>query len=85
MENSQTQVENLKQQLHQTEDRASEASKALESAKLELERVLPLEKEVKEKNLLLGKLRHERVTLSDHLTRALKHINKKKPEDSIDK
>ena len=51
----------------------------------ELDRALPFEKEVKEKNLLIGKLRHEAVILNDHLTKALRYLKKSKPEDTIDK
>ena len=43
------------------------------------------EKEVKEKNLLIGKLRHEAIVLNDHLTKALRYLKKTKPEDSIDR
>lgn len=45
----------------------------------------PFEKEVKEKNLLIGKLRHEAVTLNDHLTKALRFLKKGKPEDNVDR
>ena len=61
------------------------ATKTLDHTKRELERVLPFEKEVKEKNLLIGKLRHEAVILNDHLTKALRYLKKGKPEDNIDK
>ena len=47
--------------------------------------MLPFEVEVKEKNLLIGKLRHEAVILNDHLTKALKQLKKGKPEDTIDR
>lgn len=67
------------------ESRAAEATSAFEASKAELERALPFEKEVKEKNLLIGKLRHEAVILNDHLTKALKYLKKGKPEDTIDK
>ena len=46
---------------------------------------MKVEKEVKEKNLLIGKLRHEAIVLNDHLTKALRYLKKTKPEDSIDK
>ncbi|KAE8147093.1 hypothetical protein BDV25DRAFT_40367 [Aspergillus avenaceus] len=52
---------------------------------MELERVRPFEKEVKEKNLLIGKLRHEAVTLNDHLTKALRFLKRGKPEDNVDR
>ena len=57
----------------------------LGTTKQELQRALPFEKEVKEKNLLIGKLRHEAVILNDHLTKALRYLKKGKPEDNIDK
>ncbi len=85
VENSQTQIENLKKQLKDVENRAAEATANVDSTKQELERALPFEKEVKEKNLLIGKLRHEAVILNDHLTKALRYLKKGKPEENIDK
>ena len=85
MENSQTQIESLQRQLREAEIKATESSTTLESTKQELERALPFEKEVKEKNLLIGKLRHEAVILNDHLTKALRYLKKGKPQDTIDK
>ena len=58
---------------------------ALESAKSKLDRALPFETEVKEKNLLIGKLRHEAVILNDHLTKALRQLKRGKQDDNIDK
>jgi len=46
---------------------------------------LPFEKEVKEKNLLIGKLRHEAVILNDHLIKALRFLKQRKPEDMVDR
>ena len=57
----------------------------MESTQKELQRALPFEKEVKEKNLLIGKLRHEAVTLNEHLTKALRILKKGRPEDNVDK
>lgn len=85
VENSQSQVESLQKHLKEVENRASEAATALDSTRQELERALPFEKEVKEKNLLIGKLRHEAVILNDHLTKALRYLKKGKPEENIDK
>lgn len=78
-------MEELRQSFRDAEKRASEADKSLQTAKEELERVRPFEKEVKEKNLLIGKLRHEAVTLNDHLTKALRFLKKGKPEDNVDR
>ncbi|KAL9035915.1 MAG: hypothetical protein Q9214_006371 [Letrouitia sp. 1 TL-2023] len=85
VENSQSQIESLQKQLHDVQGVSAEATENLERTKNELERALPFEKEVKEKNLLIGKLRHEAVILNDHLTKALRYLKKGKPEDNIDK
>ena len=85
MENSQAQVESLQKQLQEVQSKANNAESELVSTKIELDRALPFEKEVKEKNLLIGKLRHEAVILNDHLTKALRCLKKGKPEDNIDK
>lgn len=78
-------MEELRQSFRDAEKRASEADKSVQDAQEELERVRPFEKEVKEKNLLIGKLRHEAVTLNDHLTKALRFLKKGKPEDNVDR
>ncbi|POS83007.1 hypothetical protein EPUL_004534, partial [Erysiphe pulchra] len=67
------------------EARATEAELSRCSLQVELERLLPVEKELKEKNLLIGKLRHEAIVLNDHLTKALRFLKKAKPEDNIDR
>ncbi|KAL2011827.1 hypothetical protein VTN00DRAFT_4545 [Thermoascus crustaceus] len=85
VESSDAQLEELRQALRDAEKRASEANAALQAAEKELERALPFEKEVKEKNLLIGKLRHEAVTLNDHLTKALRFLKRGKPEDNVDR
>ena len=85
VESSQTETESFQKQLQDAEKASSEACAELESTKKELERALPFEKEVKEKNLLIGKLRHEAVILSDHLTKALRFLRKGKPEDNVDR
>ncbi|MCJ1232918.1 hypothetical protein MMC14_000872 [Varicellaria rhodocarpa] len=85
VENSHAQVEDLRMQLQEVQATATESKNALESAQKEIERALPFEMEVKEKNLLIGKLRHEAVILNDHLTKALRYLKRGKPDDNIDK
>ncbi|OCK83654.1 putative Golgi matrix protein [Lepidopterella palustris CBS 459.81] len=85
VEQSQAQLEELRKQLQIAEEASSASKAALEMTQKELERALPFEKEVKEKNLLIGKLRHEAVTLNDHLTKALRILRKGKPEDNVDR
>ena len=85
VENSHAQVEDLRMQLQEAQAAATESKNSLESAQKEIERALPFEMEVKEKNLLIGKLRHEAVILNDHLTKALRYLKRGKPDDNIDK
>ena len=85
MENSQTLRQDLEKELAAAQETSNKATKSLESTQKELDRLLPLEAEIKEKNLLIGKLRHEAVILNDHLTKALKQLKKGKPEDTIDR
>lgn len=85
VENNQIEIEGLKKQLQDYQVRAESAEKEFESTRKELERALPFEKEVKEKNLLIGKLRHEAVILNDHLTKALRFLKRGKPEDNVDR
>lgn len=85
MQSSDAQLEELREKLQQVEKRAEEANTELKQAQTELDRLLPFEKEVKEKNLLIGKLRHEAVTLNDHLTKALRFLRRGKPEDNVDR
>ncbi|GAA5997832.1 uncharacterized protein JCM10292_006843 [Rhodotorula paludigena] len=82
----------LQTQLHETQNsldayrqRASQAEQQLQSAHNDSERVLALAKEVKEKNLLIGKLRHEAVILNEHLTEALRRLKKDSGDDSVDR
>ncbi|GAA5825702.1 hypothetical protein JCM11251_000342 [Rhodosporidiobolus azoricus] len=81
----------LQDQLHDTtkelatyRSRASEAEARLATAQNDSERVLALSKEVKEKNLLIGKLRHEAVILNEHLTEALRRLKRNSSENSVD-
>lgn len=85
VESSDTQLEELRRSLREAQQQASDADKNIKTAQDELDRVRPFEKEVKEKNLLIGKLRHEAVTLNDHLTKALRFLKKGKPEDNVDR
>jgi chromosome segregation ATPase len=85
VETSQSQLNALNKLVQQAESRAAEAEAAREALTRELERAAPFEKEVKEKNLLIGKLRHEAIILNDHLAKALRFLKRAKPEDNIDR
>ncbi|KAM0715373.1 hypothetical protein Q7P37_008871 [Cladosporium fusiforme] len=85
VEQSQSQLKELRKQVKGAEDSSAELKSQLDTTQKELERALPFEKEVKEKNLLIGKLRHEAVILNDHLTKALRFLKRGKPEDNVDR
>lgn len=85
VETSQAQLDEIRKQLKDAEESLKTSRAELETTKQDLERVLPFEKEVKEKNLLIGKLRHEAVILNDHLTKALRFLKKGKPENNVDR
>jgi hypothetical protein len=85
VESSKAQLEEIRNQQQSAEETAIIAKAELERTQKELERALPFEKEVKEKNLQIGKLRHEGVILNDHLTKALRFIKQKNPEDMVDR
>lgn len=85
VESSQAQHESLRQQLNAAETSLKEAQESVAISKAEIERLGPLEKEVKEKSLLIGKLRHEAVILNDHLTKALRFLKRAKPDDTVDR
>lgn len=85
VESSQQEMQELRKQSEAAVLSLTEAHDKLAKTQQDLERALPFEKEVKEKNLLIGKLRHEAVILNDHLTKALRFLKKGKPEDNVDR
>lgn len=85
VETSEAQLQEQKKLVHEAVAKATEAQEAKVELVKELERTVPFEKEVKEKNLLIGKLRHEAIVLNDHLTKALRYLKKTKPEDNVDR
>jgi chromosome segregation ATPase len=85
VESYEDQIQSLKKLVQESDVRAIDAEATHGALQTELERLGPFEKEVKEKNLLIGKLRHEAIVLNDHLTKALRFLKKAKPEDNIDR
>lgn len=85
VESHKAQMEEISKQQQIAEDASISAKEELDKTQKELERALPFEKEVKEKNLQIGKLRHNGVVLNDHLTKALRYIKQRSPEDMVDR
>ncbi|GAA5906113.1 hypothetical protein JCM6882_003563 [Rhodosporidiobolus microsporus] len=80
----QTQLHDTTKELATYRNRASQAEDRLAAAQNDSEKVLALSKEVKEKNLLIGKVRHEAVILNEHLTEALRRLKRNSGENSVD-
>lgn len=57
----------------------------MEGLKVELERIVLFEKEVKEKNFLIGKLWYEVIVLNDYFIKVLWYFKKIKLEDNVDR
>ncbi|KEF55900.1 uncharacterized protein A1O9_07480 [Exophiala aquamarina CBS 119918] len=85
VETNQAEQEALRHQVQDLQTKHDTTTAELELLTRDLERVSPFEKEVKEKNLLIGKLRHEAVILNDHLTKAIRFLKRGKPEDNVDR
>ncbi|GAA5928671.1 uncharacterized protein JCM15063_003935 [Sporobolomyces koalae] len=80
-----TQLQDATRSLADYKRQAAEAENRLAAADNDSEKVLSLTKEVKEKNLLIGKLRHEAVILNEHLTEALRRLKRDASSDSVDR
>ncbi|RMZ87686.1 hypothetical protein DV736_g5086, partial [Chaetothyriales sp. CBS 134916] len=85
VESSQAELADLRKQLEETQASSAALSAELGEANKERERLSPFEKEVKEKQLLIGKLKHEAVILNDHLTKALRFLKRGKADDNVDR
>ncbi|CAG8516876.1 4879_t:CDS:2 [Acaulospora colombiana] len=72
-------------ELAEFKDRAILAENQLTQIKEEVGRTTQYEKEIKEKNILIGKLRHEAVILNEHLTEALRRMREESSENNVDK
>ncbi|KAF9051851.1 hypothetical protein BJ165DRAFT_1413784 [Panaeolus papilionaceus] len=73
------------QSLAEYKHRAHIAETELEESKTNMTRTQELEKEVKEKTLLIGKLRHEAVIINEHLMEALRRLRKNSADTNVDK
>ncbi|PSR99309.1 hypothetical protein PHLCEN_2v4168 [Hermanssonia centrifuga] len=75
-------VDNLQSVL---EDFQAETQLQLEESATNSTRTQELEKEVKEKNLLIGKLRHEAVIMNEHLMEALRRLRRSSTDTNVDR
>lgn len=81
----QAKVEQLTERVVQLERQLHVATERADTAEQEKERLQSFELAIKEKNLLIGKLRHEAVILNEHLIKAMKVLKKGASDEMVDK
>ncbi|KAG2231295.1 hypothetical protein INT48_006406, partial [Thamnidium elegans] len=67
------------------EERAHAAEAALEKYQKDVGKTQKYEQEIKEKNLLIGKLRHETIILNEHLVEAMRKLKEETSENNVDR
>ncbi|KAG6872702.1 hypothetical protein C0995_007370 [Termitomyces sp. Mi166 len=80
-----TQLAQVTTSLAEFKHRALTAELQLEESHTHVSRTQELEKEVKDKNLLIGKLRHEAVILNEHLMEALRRLKRNSTDTNVDR
>ncbi|KAF7968596.1 hypothetical protein HWV62_35350 [Athelia sp. TMB] len=80
-----TQLDQVTILLAEYKHRALNAEVRLEDTTTDTSRTQELEKEVKEKNLLIGKLRHEAVIINEHLMEALRRLRRTSSDTNVDR
>ncbi|KAG6831849.1 hypothetical protein H0H87_003648 [Tephrocybe sp. NHM501043] len=80
-----SQLTQVTQSLAEFKHRALTAELKLEESHTNVSRTQELEKEVKDKNLLIGKLRHEAVILNEHLMEALRRLRRNSTDTNVDR
>ncbi|KAG7693950.1 hypothetical protein KL949_003725 [Ogataea haglerorum] len=68
-----------------TEQQLQEAQSKLVEAEQKLARITDLENEIKQKQLTIGKLRHETIVLNEHLMKAMKLVKKESTTETVDR
>ncbi|KAH8549001.1 hypothetical protein BGW37DRAFT_429970 [Umbelopsis sp. PMI_123] len=85
VERMEHQLETAKKSLAEYQERATVAENELQQFHRDVERSKRYEQEIKEKNLLIGKLRHEAIILNEHLVEAMKRIKEGVSDTSVDR
>nr|CAG8570660.1 6356_t:CDS:2 [Entrophospora candida] len=85
VEGMQRRLSTTSKELAEYKDRALLAENQLRQIKQEVGKTTQYEKEIKVKNLLIGKLRHEAIILNEHLTEALRRMREESSENNVDK
>ena len=81
----QQQVDVAESQLEKYKVQVHTMKSTLEEARQATLRNQQLEQEMKERNIIIGKLRHEAVILNEHLKNALSRLRRESSEDCVDR
>ncbi|KAH8914677.1 hypothetical protein BT69DRAFT_1289852 [Atractiella rhizophila] len=65
--------------------RASVAEARLSAVHTDSEKSMALAKELKEKNVMIGKLRHDAAIMNEHLTEAMRRLKRDSTENNVDR
>ncbi|KLO19355.1 hypothetical protein SCHPADRAFT_818406 [Schizopora paradoxa] len=79
------QISEITQLLAEYKHRAHSAEMQLEENSSDSSRTVELEKQVKEKSVLIEKLRHEAVIMNEHLMEALRRLRKSSTDNNVDR
>ncbi|KZT32769.1 hypothetical protein SISSUDRAFT_1072462 [Sistotremastrum suecicum HHB10207 ss-3] len=85
VEEQESHLNSVTQALAEYKHRALQAELQLEETSSSSSRVKELEDDLKEKNAVIGKLRHQTVVLNEHLTEALRRLNKNSGDNNVDR
>ncbi|KAF9583975.1 hypothetical protein BGW38_007963 [Lunasporangiospora selenospora] len=84
LEGIQRQLNVASTSLEEFKSRALSAEEQLQQSTMDSERVRQLERDVKEKNLTIGKLRHDAFTQQGHLVEAMRRLKEEKSQNMVD-
>ncbi|GMF54561.1 unnamed protein product [[Candida] boidinii] len=79
------QIEDSVNKLSIADAKIIELTKDLEEKETRINKLNDLENELKQKQLTIGKLRHETIVLNEHLTKAMKLIKKGSETETVDR
>ncbi|GME95226.1 unnamed protein product [[Candida] boidinii] len=79
------QIEDSVNRLSIADAKIIELTKDLEEKEIRINKLNDLENELKQKQLTIGKLRHETIVLNEHLTKAMKLIKKGSETETVDR
>ncbi|KAG0673423.1 hypothetical protein C6P40_002950 [Pichia californica] len=83
--NSKSQLNSKTTQLNDFTNEINDLKNAIIEKDEKIKTIGELEKDLKDKQLLVGKLRHETITLNEHLTKAMKLIKRESSKETVDR